>query len=150
MVVYLGKPEHSFLVYGDNKGVIKEWWNGRSWNQPTNNVFRRIHRFLAIHGTAVFTRYVTSASNPADGLSREIHPSPELLFLCTPLPPALIEFLKDAPINTVPTSRLELSALSKLARMCGTASQDLAKLLNKQKRKHRLLAVALQHHGTFV
>jgi hypothetical protein len=38
-------PTH-FKLFGDNTGVVEGWWNHRSRNCETNQVFRRIHAFL--------------------------------------------------------------------------------------------------------
>ena len=67
-------PGSRFKVYGDNRGVIKGWWSGRSHNYQVNEVFKRIHTLLNINRCQVFTRYVSSASNPADQPSRGIFP----------------------------------------------------------------------------
>jgi hypothetical protein len=44
-VLELGQPS-GFKIFGDNNGVVEEWWTGRSRNSQTNKVFRRIHRVL--------------------------------------------------------------------------------------------------------
>ena len=46
----------NFKVYGDNKGVVKGWWKGRSRNKQTNLVFRCIHALLGFKQSSVHTR----------------------------------------------------------------------------------------------
>ena len=36
----------NFRVYSDNKGVIEGWWNGRSHNKATNDIFKWVHECL--------------------------------------------------------------------------------------------------------
>jgi len=90
-------------VYGDNIGVIEGWWTGRSRNAETNQVFRRIHELLEDHDTILVTRYVNTAQNPADGPSRGIYPSRNLLLPPVELPdnirPFIVDF--DAPLQPV-------------------------------------------------
>ena len=38
-------PAHT-KVFGDNRGVVKGWWKGRSQNRPTNDIFRHIHSIM--------------------------------------------------------------------------------------------------------
>lgn len=78
-----------FKVFGDNRGVVEGWWSGRSRNRQVNEVFKRIHLLLSIHGCTVYTRYVPSASNPADGPSRGIFPEAQKLLPPIELPPEL-------------------------------------------------------------
>ena len=78
-----------FRVFGDNRGVVEGWWSGRSRNPQTNEVFKRIHLLLRVHGCSVYTRYVPSASNPADGPSRGIFPDRSNLLPPVNLPPEL-------------------------------------------------------------
>ncbi|KAF5384796.1 hypothetical protein D9615_000948 [Tricholomella constricta] len=54
-----------FKIFGDNRGVVEGWWKGRSRNRPTNEVFKRVHAYLADHGCAIHSRYVPSSLNPA-------------------------------------------------------------------------------------
>ena len=75
-----------FKVYGDNRGVVEGWWSGRSRNSQANEVFKRIHAILSVHECSVYTRYVPSASNPADGPSRGIFPSFNKLLPAVDLP----------------------------------------------------------------
>ena len=86
-------PGTQFKIYGDNKGVVEGWWSGRSRNEQTNEVFKRIHLILGIHGCVVHTRYVPSASNPADGPSRGIFPESGKLLPPTEIPPELEPFV---------------------------------------------------------
>ena len=82
-----------FKVYGDNRGVVKGWWSGRSRNSQVNEVFKRIHFLLGTHGCMVYTKYVQSASNPADGPSRGIFPDMSKLLPKIDLPPELEPFI---------------------------------------------------------
>ena len=82
-----------FKIYGDNRGVVEGWWSGRSRNQHVNEVFKRIHHLLSEHGCMVYTRYVPSASNPADGPSRGVFPELDKLLPPLTLPPELESFV---------------------------------------------------------
>ena len=78
-----------FKIYGDNRGVVEGRWSGRSRNTETNEVFKRLHSILRVHGCEIYTRYVPSASNPADGPSRGVLPSLNKLLPPVELPPEL-------------------------------------------------------------
>lgn len=82
-----------FKVYGDNRGVVEGWWSGRSRNPQANEIFKRIHLLLRVHGCHVYTRYVPSAFNPADGPSRGNFPHADKLLPPIDLPPELEPFL---------------------------------------------------------
>ena len=82
-----------FKIFGDNRGVVEGWWSGRSRNTHVNEVFKRIHILLRVHGCEVFTRYVPSASNPADGPSRGIFPPLSKLLPPPEIPLELEPFL---------------------------------------------------------
>lgn len=86
-------------VFGDNKGVVEGWWNGRSRNRQINEVFRRVHHVSEIKNCSFYSRYVASASNPADNPSRGRFASRNLLLppiiIPSPILPFLIDF--DAP-----------------------------------------------------
>ena len=71
------KGDH-LQVYGDNLGVVEGWWKKSSPNRPTNKVFRRILELSEKNDRTIYTRYVPSANNPADGPSRGIFPPLEL------------------------------------------------------------------------
>ena len=86
-------PGARFKIYGDNRGVVEGWWSGRSRNNQVNEVFKRIHIQLSLHGCLVYTRYVQSASNPADGPSRGVFPSFDKLLPPVELPPELQPFV---------------------------------------------------------
>jgi hypothetical protein len=81
-------------VWGDNTTVVEGWWNSRSRDRFVNDVFRRLHPLLRSSSITAHTRYVESASNPADKPSRGIYPPRSAL-----LPPLelgdLSEFLRD-------------------------------------------------------
>jgi hypothetical protein len=86
-------PGTRFKIYGDNRGVVEGWWTGRSRNRQVNEVFKRIHSFLSQHTCTVYTRYVRSASNPADGPSRGIFPDSGKLLPPIDLPQDLKPFV---------------------------------------------------------
>jgi hypothetical protein len=91
-------PTSHYKLYGDNKGVVEGWWNGRSRNRAVNGVFRRIHAHL--EGTGLeynfHTAYVSSCTNPADDPSRGIYPPLSSLLPPVPLPPCLDRFVIDS------------------------------------------------------
>ena len=86
-------PGTRFKIYGDNRGVVEGWWSGRSRNSQVNEVFKRIHFLLSTHRCMVYTKYVQSASNPADGPSRGIFPDASKLLPKIDLPPELLSFI---------------------------------------------------------
>ena len=90
-------PGTCFKIYGDNRGVVEGWWTGRSRNSQTNEVFKRIHLLLNLHGCYVYTRYVQGTTNPADGPSRGVFPSLDKLLPPIDLPPELEPLV--LPIN---------------------------------------------------
>ena len=92
-------PGSRFKIYGDNRGVVEGWWTGRSRNSQINEVFKRIHSLLSVHECHVYTRYVQSASNPADGPSRGIFPDPSKLLPPIDLPPELKPFILSSNHN---------------------------------------------------
>jgi hypothetical protein len=96
-----------FRVYGDNKGVVEGWWNGRSRNRQVNDVFKRIHTLLEStrNTISIHAAYVASQSNPADAPSRGIYPPKRLLLPPIKLDQDLSRFLVDA---TEPYSQTEL------------------------------------------
>lgn len=91
-----------YKVFGDNRGVVEGWWKGRSRNGPTNNIFRSIHDACQHSGNAFLTRYVPSASNPADNPSRGIYDSPSLLLPTIPIPDDLKQFVADYDAPLLP------------------------------------------------
>lgn len=88
-------------VYGDNKGVVEGWWRGHSGNISTNNIFHHIHHVCTATGTTILTRYVPSASNPADDPSRGIYGAREAILPAISIPPELHTFIAnyDAPLQ---------------------------------------------------
>jgi hypothetical protein len=84
-----------FKVYGDNKGVVKEWWKGCSQNRQTNIVFRRLHSILGAQQCTVHTRYVPSKDNLADEPSQGIYPPITHLMPNIPIPPELHGLITD-------------------------------------------------------
>ena len=89
-----------FAVYGNNKGVVEGWWNGRSHNRAVNNVFKQLHRHLQKSPTELsfHTVYIGSKANPADPPSRGIYPPTSLLLQPIPLPPELDQFIVDSQL----------------------------------------------------
>ncbi|PSR72775.1 hypothetical protein PHLCEN_2v11338 [Hermanssonia centrifuga] len=47
-IVEAGASKRTFRVYGDNKGVVEGWANGRSRNPQVNGVFKRVHKLLGL------------------------------------------------------------------------------------------------------
>ena len=96
-----------FTVYGDNKGVVKGWWNSRSRNHPVNEVFKRIHSFIGIDDPlhSFHSAYIASQCNPADGPSRGIYPPRTQLLPPIILPAELSPFLIDAQLPPTPTEQ---------------------------------------------
>jgi len=91
-------PSQHYKIYGDNKGVIEGWWNGRSRNSAVNNIFRRLQDHLHSLDAAehIHTEYIPSANNPADAPSRGEYGSESLLLPALELPPVLSQFLIDS------------------------------------------------------
>lgn len=95
-------PSH-IKVYGDNKGVVEGWWKNRSRNPTVNAVFRRVHDVLEEKDGTVYSRYVSTHSNPADDPSRGIYGANSLLLPPVKIPNALTPYLVDfdAPLSPV-------------------------------------------------
>jgi hypothetical protein len=100
-----GHARGNFKVYGDNRGVVEAWWNFRSKNKATNQVFRRIHDFLEQfdHSFSVHSAYVPSKTNPADPPSRGLYPPTSLLLPRLQLPANIDRFVVDATLPFTPT-----------------------------------------------
>ena len=94
-IISSGASNICFKLFGDNRGVVEGWWNGRSRNKPTNDTFKRIHSILDRAECTVITRYVPSSGNPADGPSRGIYPPLCLCLPAVPIPHALWPFIED-------------------------------------------------------
>ncbi|KAF5346190.1 hypothetical protein D9756_011123 [Leucocoprinus leucothites] len=101
--ILLEKENIEFRVYGDNKGVVEGWWNGRSKNRPTNEVFKLIHDLTFTKDSTVLTCYVPSKENPADKPSRGIYPPTALLLPAVNIPASLQNFVIDfdAPLRKI-------------------------------------------------
>ncbi|PIL27531.1 hypothetical protein GSI_10682 [Ganoderma sinense ZZ0214-1] len=84
-----------FKVFGDNTGVVDGWRKGKSRSVAVNTIFKRLSALLERRDVMVHTRYVTSASNPADNPSRGRYPAPALLLPPITLPTAVAPFLID-------------------------------------------------------
>jgi hypothetical protein len=95
------EPRH-FTIYGDNKGVVEGWWNGRSKNRSVNDVFRRIH-MLPSH--SFHTQYVPSNDNLADGPSQGKYPPSSLQLPPFPIPPELDRFIIDSQLPFTSTEQ---------------------------------------------
>ena len=78
-LIALGELPPRIRIFGDNAAVVGGWHNGRSRNRFVNPVFKRIHTALAAAHVEVFTSYVASEDNPADGPSRGKYPNSCLL-----------------------------------------------------------------------
>ena len=128
-------PLSGFQVYGDNNGVVEGWWTGRSRNEETNQVFRRIHKLLERHKAILSTRYVNTAQNPADHPSRGIYPPRHLLLPPIKLPieirDSIIDF--DAPLqpgegahpqNLPPVPKTPISRAERLRRNQANSHAD--------------------------
>ena len=111
-VTQAGCAGDCFKLYGDNKGVVEGWWNGRSCNAAVNSVFKQIHNQIESRNfvDSIFAAYVPSADNPADKPSRGIYPSDSLLLPPITIPQCLSRLLIDA---TEPLSHTEICLLRK-------------------------------------
>jgi len=107
-----GGAGQCFKLYGDNKGVVEGWWNGRSRNAAVNSVFKQIHDQIESRNfvDSIFAAYVPSADNPADKPSRGIYPPDSLLLPPITMPQCLSGLLVDAG---EPLSRTEIGLLRK-------------------------------------
>lgn len=108
-ILHAGASNLHFQVRGDNQGVVEGWSRGRSRNHPTNEAFKRIYSALDQSNCTLHTKYLQSTANPADPLSRRIHPP--LCFLLPPIhiPPALGNLILDFNDPTVPIGTFKLS-----------------------------------------
>lgn len=143
MVLRRGPFPDGIRVYGDNRGVVEAWWNGRSRNHQVNDVFRRIHALLSQHGTRVHTEYVASARNPADGPSRGVYP------LAPQLPPialdsSLLPFLFDAGPDAPADRDLWASAHAKPARDSRRLARAAQRRDIDRQREHDAIVAALR------
>ena len=91
-----GGTDRNIKVYGDNRGVVEGWWNGRSRNEHVNTIFCRIHQYLIEAKSRIHTRYVESAGNPADNPSRGIFPPESLLLPPVEVPCEVSMWVKTA------------------------------------------------------
>ena len=101
-----GQKQH-FMVHGNNRGVVKGWWNERSHSRPINKVFKRLHEFswVSAVGSSFHTVYIRSKLNPTDAPSQGIYP-PESLFL--PPTQLLAEFNSFIINSQSPFTAIEL------------------------------------------
>ena len=116
LVIYLltvsSKGDH-LQVYGDNRGVVEGWRKKSSPNKPTNKVFRLILNVTEKGDRTVHTRYVPSATNPADGPSRGVFPPHELRLDELNIPNELRPFLLSfEPQQFGPNRRFEAAGAS--------------------------------------
>ena len=101
-LIKVSKPGEHFKVFGDNWGVVKGWWKGRSQNKETNYVFRWIHNLSAIHQCTFITGYIPSKVNPVDGPSQGIYASTSLLLPAIYIPKELQQFVIDYDCKPLP------------------------------------------------
>jgi hypothetical protein len=95
-LIHLKATKYTYIkVYGDNKGVVEGWKTGRSRNNATNAIFRRIHTLCEYYSVEILTCYIPSASNPADKPSRGIYPPNDLLLPHIVIPHDLRPFISD-------------------------------------------------------
>jgi len=128
----INSPQH-VTVYGDNTSIIESWRVGRHRNKLVNEVFKRIHTFLASQSTnviSVHAAFVPSERNPADGPSRGIYPPWELLLPPVTVPQHLQRFLIDC---TAPLTPAELRALQE-----GRYSIPATKLIDRARREQEV------------
>ena len=111
-VIWAGRVGECFKLYGDNKGVVEGWWNGRSRNAAVNSVFKQIHDQIESQNfvDSIFAAYVPSAENPADKPSQGIYPPKAFLLPPISTPECLSRFLIDA---TEPLSDTKIHLLHK-------------------------------------
>ncbi|KAF7343054.1 Reverse transcriptase/ribonuclease H [Mycena venus] len=106
-------PPH-IVVYGDNRGVVEGWWNGRSSNEEINTVFRRIHSISTDANVTIHTRYVPTDSNPADaglGASTALPPNSYRHYPSLPNSPPSSSIL-TAPLLPLPLPLVRKSVTS--------------------------------------
>ncbi|KAG6328627.1 hypothetical protein ID866_10463 [Astraeus odoratus] len=85
----LNIPRDLVTVYGNNQGVISAWQKGSSRNKPTNYMIRWIHKLFETPPCKIFTKYIPSKHNLANGPSRGIYPPPNLHYHASPSLPSL-------------------------------------------------------------
>ncbi len=141
-ILLISPASGPFRVFGDNQGVVEGWGNGRSRNQQVNLVFRRVHELVEASGRAVHARYVPSLSNPADGPSRGIFPSPNLLLPPIPIPPELQPFVVDclfAQSQLLLSSHEGSAPLTKPMRTAGRSGAARAHLASRRKEEDDII-----------
>ncbi|GJF00779.1 hypothetical protein PsYK624_170800 [Phanerochaete sordida] len=97
-VLLHGPLDRHFRIHVDNQGIVDGWRNGRSRNGSSNEVFKRIHRVLALHDRFAYAVYVPSADNIADAPSRGLFPPRSQRLRAFELPSALDPYLYLAPL----------------------------------------------------
>jgi hypothetical protein len=118
-IAYQRPSGENYRLYGDNMGVVEGWWNGRSQNRETNDIFKLVNEISAHTNSLFYTRYVPTELNPADAPSRGIY-GPTALLLPAPIIPEnfrhlIIDFnhprlqieRKMAKKNILPTAKLK-------------------------------------------
>ena len=110
-IVQLQGSEWHIKVYGDNKGVIQGWRNGRSRNKAVNSVFKHTLEFLyQLDDTYSFhPEYIESKLNPADAPSHGEYADEGSLLPIISLPVKLEQYIIDA---TYPLTDTELQKCS--------------------------------------
>ncbi|KAF5347526.1 hypothetical protein D9758_014520 [Tetrapyrgos nigripes] len=120
---------HHYKIYGDNEGVVEGWWNGRSWNQPTNTIFKHIHKLTEDTGLHFHTRYIHTSHNPADDPSWGCYRPDHLLLPPIPIPDELKQFIIDF---NAPLTREEQRSKHSLALSANTPESAQRKHTPKQ------------------
>ena len=106
LVLYLSrraKPHSHLQVFGDNQGIVEGWWKGRSRNKPTNAIFKSIHKITQEKTISVYTKYVPSEFNPADGPSRGKYYHSSLLLPPITIPETIQSWIVDFDAPLSPT-----------------------------------------------
>lgn len=90
-----GARSSTYLLHGDNRGVVDGWKVNRSRNHQTNEIFRLLHD-LQDRAHCTFTaRYVRSTDNPADAPSRGQFGDSADLLPRLPIPPLVKPYIVD-------------------------------------------------------
>jgi hypothetical protein len=92
-LIELGYQDCHLLIHSDNNGAIGAHEKGRSSNAAINLCVRRTYAATALHGIVPSFKYVESAANPSDPISRgDLGSPPKQLPRLFKLPPDLKPF----------------------------------------------------------